>query len=86
MKRFIKENLLWLILAVITITIIIVTALIPNTRKILLFPFYIVGAITILRGIGGIIDDLKNHIKHTWQIAFVFFVLVLSIIALTNIF
>lgn len=83
MKRFIKENLLWLILAVITITIIIVTALIPNTRKILLFPFYIVGAITILRGIGGIIDDLKNHFKHTWQAALIFLILAFGIISLT---
>lgn len=86
MKRFLKENLFWLILIIITIAITIITILSPKTRDILLIPFYIIGAITILRGIGGIINDLENHIKHTWQIAFVFFVLVLSIIALTNIF
>lgn len=86
MKKFFKENLFWLILATISIGIIVVTALIPNTRNILLIPFYIVGAITILRGMGGIINDLEKHIKHTWQVALIFLILAFGIVSLTNIF
>lgn len=86
MKKLLKENLFWFILVIITIAITILTILLPKTRDILLIPFYIIGAITILRGIGAILNDLESYIKHTWKMAFVFLVLILGIIALTNIF
>lgn len=86
MKKFFKENFWWLLLAVVTIGAVIGIAYIPDgnlARKMLLFPFYIIGAIIILMGIGEVIRYLneKNFIKHTWQVGLIFIILVISIIA-----
>ena len=87
MKKFLKENFWWLLLAVVTIGAIVGVAYIPDgnwARKLILSPFYIIGAITIIIGIWSIIVYLseKNCIKQTWQGILIFLILALSIIVL----
>ena len=90
MKRFLRENFWWLLLAIITISLLVPTFYLPDTdvgekiEKILLFPFDVIGAVIILIGIGTIIQyfDEKNYIKHTWQGVLTFLILALSIIVL----
>jgi uncharacterized membrane protein HdeD (DUF308 family) len=86
-KNFFKENFWCLLLAIVAIGAIAGIAYIPDgnwARKLILSPFYIIGAITFLVGIWEIIGYLseKNCIKQTWQGILTFLILALSIIVL----
>jgi hypothetical protein len=89
MKKFLKENWLWLILAIVTIALFVSTFYLPDTEtgerieKMLLFPFCIIGAFTIFIGIGTIIQYCcDKFVKHTWQALLIFLILLLSTIIL----
>lgn len=87
MKKFLTDNFWWLILAILTIGAIAGITYIPDgnwVRNLILSPFYIIGAITILVGIGEVISylDNKNCFKQTWQGILIFIILAFSIIAL----
>jgi uncharacterized membrane protein YkgB len=90
--KFLKENLWWIILIVLATALFVPTIFLPDSevgqtiKKILLSPFYIIGAITIIVGIGTIINYFGDKFaKHTWQLSIVLIILVLSLLLLTNV-
>lgn len=87
MKKFFKENWFWLIVASVTIALYLAYALMPDgstIRKILISPFYLIGAAIILVGIGKILEyfEKEDIFTQTWHVALTFIILVLSITVL----
>jgi uncharacterized membrane protein HdeD (DUF308 family) len=87
MKNFFKENFWWLILALITLSMIVCSILLPSDNiimKIILIPCYAIGALTIIVGVYSIIDylDKKKFFTEYWQGCLIFLILAFSIISL----